>query len=58
MIGVSDWSIVHSYLLGLPKEPPGAAVVDVHRAQALKWGSHSNVWGGKTGQSHQAFQAP
>lgn len=33
----------HSYLLGLPEEPPGAAVVDVYFAQALKWSSYSNV---------------
>lgn len=31
------------YLLGLPEEPPGAAVVDVYFAQALKWSSYSNV---------------
>lgn len=47
-----------SYLLGLPEEPPRAAVVDVDFAQALKWGSHSDVWGGETGQSHQTHRAP
>lgn len=42
---------MHSYLLGLPEEAPGAAVVDVYPAQAFKWSSHSDVWGGKTKQS-------
>lgn len=49
---------VDSYLLGLPEESPGTAVVDVDLAQALKRSSHGDVWGGKTGQGHQAFRAP
>ena len=46
------------YLLGLSEEPPGAAMVDVHFARALEWGSHSNVWEREIVQGHPGYYGP
>lgn len=55
---VDSFVPVRPYLLRLSEEPLGAAVVDVHFAQALEWGSHGNVWGREGGQFTLSTMGP